>query len=177
MAASPSSVILGRIAGAHGVKGWVKVFSETQPRQNILSYSPCLVQVAGAWHEMDVLDGRLQGQAVVAQLKGCDDRDQALALKGAVVAVERGQLPAAATGEYYWADLEGLEVITETGVILGEVDHLLETGANDVLVLKPTTGSIDEQERLIPFIREQVIRRIDLDAGQIIVDWDPTYLV
>ncbi|HEX7030409.1 MAG TPA: ribosome maturation factor RimM [Gammaproteobacteria bacterium] len=162
-------VALGRVSGLFGVRGWVKVFSGTEPREGILDYSPWQLRVRGEWRSVKVEAGKRHGRNVVAKLAGVDDRDAAAALLDAEIAVSRGQLPKAAGDEIYWTDLEGLAVRTEAGVELGTVDHLLETGANDVLVVK------GERERLIPFIRDQVVKQVDLDQGVLIVDWDPEF--
>lgn len=106
---------------------------------------------------------------MIARLAGCDNRDQAQVLMGREIGIRRDQLPATVPGEYYWRDLEGLKVTTLTGEPLGIVDHLLETGANDVLVVKA------ERERLIPFVQGQVIVKVDLDAREIQVDWDKDF--
>jgi 16S rRNA processing protein RimM len=147
------------------VRGWIKVFSYTRPREAILSYRPWLIEREGGWREFDVLDGRVHGRGIVAQLKGCTDRDATAALIGAEIAIPLAQLPKAGANEYYWAELEGLRVVNKIGVELGRVTHLFETGANDVMAVR------GERERLIPFARA-VIRRIDRDAGVIHVDWD-----
>jgi 16S rRNA processing protein RimM len=103
------------------------------------------------------------------QLAGYDDRDAAAVLSGTEIGVYRSQLPAPDTDEYYWSDLVGLQVLTTQDKLLGVVDHLIETGANDVLVIH------GERECLVPFIRHQVIKSVDLDAGVIRVDWDPDF--
>lgn len=162
-------VVLGRINGLHGVRGWVKIYSETRPRDNILTYSTWFLRRAGEWTAVNVLNGRSQGKGLVAQLQDVSDRDQAAQLLGCDIAIERSQMDSAAEGEYYWADLVGLTVTTKEGVELGQVDHLLETGANDVLVVK------GERERLLPFVQGEVIDAIDLQAGTMIVDWDPEF--
>jgi 16S rRNA processing protein RimM len=160
-------VVLGRIVGVFGVLGWVKVFSETEPREAILGYSPWLV---GPGQEpRRVIEGRRHGKGVVAHLAGCDDRDQAAALVDREIAVERDQLPPPAPDEWYWADLEGLEVWGPDRVRLGVVDHLFSTGVNDVLVVS------GERERLIPFTWGEVIQSVDLARGRIEVDWDPDF--
>jgi len=161
-------VVVGRIAGLFGVRGWVKVFSHTQPLDNILRYSPWLVLRGGQWTPMKPLDGRIHGKGIVAHLAGCDDRDAAAELVGCDIAVARSQMPRAAADEVYWADLIGLKVVTLEGVELGVVDHLLETGANDVVVVH------GERERLLPYV-DQVIREVDLDGGLLRVDWDPDF--
>jgi len=165
-----SLVVLGRIAGLYGVRGWVKVFSETRPRENILVYSPWLICHPGEeWKTVSVTDGRMQGKGVVAHLQGYDDREAVRPLIGADIAVYRNQLAEPGQDEYYWADLLGLKVSTKDGQELGIIEHVFATGANDVLVVS------GERERLIPFIQGQTIIKIDLLAGTMQVDWDPDF--
>ncbi len=161
-------VTLGRISGLHGVQGWLKVFSDTRPRENILTYSPWYLQRSRGWEKWTPETGRRQGKLVLVKLRGCNDRETARELMGADVAVRRSQLPVTA-GEFYWADLEGLRVVTTQDMDLGRVSHLFETGANDVLVVR------GERERLLPWIWEQVIQEVDLEQGWIRVDWDPEF--
>lgn len=166
--ADPNFVLLGRIAGVYGVQGWVKVYSHTQPRESILNYSPWYVREGERWVPRELKGGRRHGKGIVAQLEGCEDRDRARTLLGAEIAITRDQLPKTEEGEYYWSDLIGLEVVTRGGQSLGRVDHLMETGANDVLVVN------GERERLIPFI-DEVIETVDLEGGVLTVDWDPEF--
>lgn len=160
---------IGKVSGVFGVKGWVKVFSYTEPRENILSYSQWILKKGSTERNVKVHNGQLQGKSVVASLEGIIDRDQAAALNGWDILINREQLPPAQEGEYYWADLTGLKVFTVDGIDLGKVDHLLETGANDVLVV------VGERERLIPYLTEQTIKSVDLTQGKITVDWDPDF--
>jgi 16S rRNA processing protein RimM len=161
---------VGQVSGVFGVKGWVKVYSYTDPRENILQYSPWFLRKNGLLREVKLLAGRRQGSLVVAELQGVRDRDHAAELMGAEILISKQQLPKASDGEYYWADLIGLEVINQEGCKLGKVDSLLETGANDVLVV------VDgELKRLIPFLQQSTILKIDLDDGIIVVDWDPDF--
>lgn len=167
----PRMVVLGRIAGVYGVHGWVHVYSETDPIENILRYRP--------WHLGPALDqggrsfepreGKRHGKGLVARLAGCDDRDQAAQLVGAEIAVPRDRLPPARTDEFYWCDLEGLACETTQGRDLGRVDHLFATGANDVICVK------GERERLIPFVWGDVIKDVDFALGRVLVDWDPDF--
>jgi len=148
----------------------VKVFSYTHPRENILRYSPWLLQKNNLVTEINVKGGQRHGNSVVAELEGIADRDAAASLMGSDILILRRQLPKPNDGEYYWTDLVGLEVVTDSGVKLGKVDHLLETGANDVLVV------IDgDTERLIPFLQQQTVLKIDLQGGIMTVDWDPDF--
>jgi 16S rRNA processing protein RimM len=160
-------LVLGRIVGVHGVRGWVKVFSETEPRENIFGYSPWYI--GEAREPREPAEGRPQGKGLVARLLGCDDRDQAAALVGQEIRVRRNQLPPPGVEELYWADLEGLAVETHDGRMLGEVDHLFATPGNDVLVVK------GERERLIPFLWGAVVKNVDFERGSILVDWDPEF--
>ncbi len=157
--------MIGHISGLYGVRGWVKIFSYTRPIKNILNYSPWQLGQNGQWQTISVSEGRAQGKGIIARFESINDRDQASRLLGAEIAVERQQLPQPSDGEYYWADLIGLTVINREGITLGQVDHLLETGANDVLVLK------GERERLIPFLLEQVVLDVDLAQSVLRVDW------
>lgn len=162
-------VVLGRISGLFGVRGWLKIFSDTVPREGIVEYNLWQVRVRDEWRSMQVEAGQRHGKNVVVKLAGVDDREAATSLMGAEIAVNRADLPTPAAGEYYWADLEGLAVRTESGIKLGTVDHLVATGANDVLVVK------GERERLIPFIKEQVVKAVDLEQQVLVVDWDPEF--
>jgi 16S rRNA processing protein RimM len=163
------NINVGKISGVFGIKGWVKVFSFTDARENILNYSPWLLKKDSETRVVNVIDGNLQGKAVVAQLDGVSDRDQAASLMGWDIFITPDQLPKAAKDEYYWSDLIGLTVETNEGVPLGIVDSLLETGANDVVIVK------GDRERAIPFLQGKTIINIDLDAGKMVVDWDPDF--
>jgi 16S rRNA processing protein RimM len=156
---------LGRIGGPHGVRGWVRIGSDTDPPENILRYRPWLVGDT----EMVVAEGHRQGKALVARLVGCDDRAAAAELTGKSIAVRRRQLPPPRPDEFYWADLEGLAVATPDGVDLGTVSHLFATGANDVIVVA------GERERLVPFLWGQVVQDVDFERRRIVVDWDPEF--
>jgi 16S rRNA processing protein RimM len=160
---------VGKISGVFGVKGWVKVFSFTDSKENILNYSPWLLKKDTEIKTIAVIDGKLQGKAVVAQLDGINDRDEAARLMGWDIYIKPDQLPKAAKDEYYWSDLIGLAVETNLGVQLGIIENLLETGANDVVIVK------GERERVIPFLQGQTIISIDLATGKMVVDWDPDF--
>lgn len=162
-----NSILVGEISGVFGLKGWVKVFSFTKPRENILNYSPWVLRKGNEQKQLDLIDGQRQGKNIVAHLKGITDRDGAAELMGWQIFIDRSQLPESDAGEYYWADLIGLQVKNQQGEDLGVIDHLLETGANDVLVVIK-----GDQERLIPFLIGQTVQQVDLPAGKMVVDWD-----
>lgn len=159
-------VIIGTVGTAFGVKGWVKINSFAKPKENIVDYSPWYLKTNKGWQEVEVTQKRTQSSHVVAHFAGCDDRDTALGFTHKEIAIERTQLPTPETGEYYWADLEGLTVIDQTGATLGTVDYLMETGANDVLVIK------GEKPCLIPFLFEETVMSVDLTKKCIRVNWD-----
>jgi 16S rRNA processing protein RimM len=162
-------VILGRVAGLHGVRGWVKVLSYTEPRGNILSYPRWQLRTAEGWRAVALAAGQSHGDRVRAQFESVSDRDQAATLVGAEIAVMRTEMPAVGAGEYYWSDLEGLSVRNLAGVDLGRVAQLFSTGANDVMVVQ------GERERLLPFLPGTVVTAVDLAHGEIRVDWDADF--
>jgi 16S rRNA processing protein RimM len=166
MSSSETFVPVGKISGAFGVKGWVKVYSYTEPRENILHYSPLFLSRHGEWIELELTGGHLQGKGVVMGIRNVTDRDQVQPLIGAELAIIKDQLEPAEEDDFYWNDLMGLSVINLQGEMLGKVDHLMETGANDVLVVKD-----GREQRLIPFVLDQVVTHVDLEKGQIQVDW------
>ncbi|OUS09491.1 hypothetical protein A9Q90_03290 [Gammaproteobacteria bacterium 54_18_T64] len=169
--------VVARITGPHGIKGWVKVHSYTQPAENVFSYQPWRVKVDGCWRELEADSFRAQGKGTIAHLRGIDDRNEAEALSGTEIFVPRKQFDALEGGEHYWYQLEGLKVyslVENVRVLLGEVSGFLETGANDVLVVKGVSDSIDRKERLIPYV-DQFLLEVDIAAGEILVDWDPEF--
>lgn len=161
-----TQVVLGRIAGVFGVKGWVKVISHTEPREGILEYQNWLLNRGDGWQAVKLEDGKLHGKSVIAKLPDIEDRDAAAELLDAEIAVPREELPNTEDGEYYWADLEGLQVVHRDGRSLGKVAYLMATGSNDVLVVD------GDAEQLIPFVMGEVILDVDLGKGQISVDWE-----
>ena len=169
---------VGRITTVFGVKGWLKIHSATQPMDNICHYSPWWLKTRHGVKQVEIDDFKPHGQNMVVHIKGVDDRDEAKELCQVDIAVERDQIPDLETGDFYWFQLQGLQVISiydGQEVVLGKVSHLLETGANDVLVVKGDIDSLDETERLIPYVPEQYITDVDLINQTIKVDWDPEF--
>ena len=174
-------LVVGRITGCYGVKGWVKIHSYTEPRENFLTFGEWRLKRRGGLEPVEFDQGRSQGKGLVAHIVGVDDRTLAEAYSGLEVAVPGDSLPQLAEGDYYWSQLQGLEVwcrdagdpASEERVLLGTVDYLIETGANDVLVVRPSAGSIDQRERLIPYLVPDVVTAVDLAAARIEVDWFP----
>jgi 16S rRNA processing protein RimM len=161
------TVVLGYVAAAHGIHGWVRIHSLTEPREAIFEYQPWLL--GESLQEVRLRQGRKHGKRLLAQLEGVDDREQSEALAHRPIAVYRDQFPDLPADEYYWSDLLGLSVKLADGRELGQIESMLATGANDVMVVR------GERERLIPFVAGQYVKRVDLDARTVIVDWDPDF--
>jgi 16S rRNA processing protein RimM len=167
--ATGEPVTVGKVVGLFGVRGWVKVYSHTRPTEALLGYRPWLIRLGQEWREVNVAESRVQGKGLVVRIEDYSDRDQAAVLVGAEIALRLAQLPKPKQGEYYWAQLEGLNVINLEGVELGTVSHLFDTGANDVMVVKQ-----GRRERLIPFTKT-AIQEVNVEVGVIRVDWDPEF--
>ena len=163
-------VLVGRVLGAFGIRGDLKIESFTDPLRALLRYQPWTLRDArGAERLLDGVSGRETAKGVVAHIAGVDDRDQAEAMRGLEIWVPRAQLPPPSEGEYYWVDLEGLRVLTTEGVDLGRVAYLFDTGANEVLVVQ------GDRERMLPFLQPDVVTAVDFEAGLVTVDWDPEF--
>ena len=162
------NVVLGKIVGVFGVKGRVKIYSDTRPREKIFEYSPWLLDRQGKHSEVVILEGSAQGKGLVAQLKGIDDRNAAENLIGSVISYPQEKMPEPAAGEFYWSQLEGAGVVNQDDIDLGSVVYLFETGANDVMVVQ------GERKHLIPFTKDAVLD-VDLEQNQIRVNWDPDF--
>ena len=160
-------VPLGHISGVHGVKGWIKVHSLTEPREAIFEYQPWLL--GEGLEAVTVSEGKTHGNRLIARIEGVNDREAAEERVNRSIAVYREQLPEAGDDRFYWTDLVGLAVRLENGRELGKVGRLLATGANDVLVVQ------GDRERLIPFVLGQYVKQVDLEDGVIVVDWDPEF--
>ncbi|TQV75512.1 ribosome maturation factor RimM [Aliikangiella marina] len=174
-----SPVVIGEITGVYGVKGWVKVFSHTEPRINIVKYNPWFLKQGNEWKSVKLINGRSQGKTIVAQIDGVNDRNDAHAMIGTQIAIESSQLQKLGAKDFYWRDLEGLEVVDLNGDVLGRISHLIETGANDVMVVKLPAEKAQGQkikELMIPYLMDSVIKSVDLDANQMTVDWDDDYI-
>jgi 16S rRNA processing protein RimM len=171
-----SRVTLGRVAGVYGVQGWLRIDSQTRPAAKILKYRGWHLRHEGRSFETEVIEGRAQGKGVVAQITGedgraIDDRDQAARLIGATIEVERTALPVLPKGQYYWIDLIGMQVMNTAGAVLGTVQDVTSNGAQDVLVVGDEAGV----ERLIPFVPEHIVKRVDVEESRIVCAWEADY--
>lgn len=162
-------VAMGYVSGAFGVRGWVKLHADTEHADSLFDYPVWWLGKPGQWREYRFEDGAVHTKALAAKLEGIEDRDAAFALRGLTVAIPRTELPKPADDEYYWTDLIGLAVVNRGGEVLGTVSKLMETGANDILVVQD--GQV---ERLIPFIANFIVE-VDVAAGCIVADWGLDY--
>jgi 16S rRNA processing protein RimM len=174
-------IILGKLNAHHGIKGWLKVYSYTEPKQNILSYSQLVLfnerlqgnRQLDYWKKAEITDGRLQGKGVVVHIKGYDNREAAEELIGCAIGIHRENLEKLPENEYYWVDLMGLNVINQQGIVLGKIVNMLPTTANDVMVVKHQQKQEGiQQEYLIPYIMGQFVLNVDLESREMQVDWD-----
>ena len=157
-------VVLGKIGGAFGVQGWVRITSYTDPAENILDYDDWYLHRAGQWQVVEVEDGRVTAKGVLVKFAGIETPEEARLQVGIEIGVPRSELPPTEPGEYYWNDLEGLEVVTPSGDALGRVDHFRTTPGGDVVVVR------GEREHWIPFVKDRIVK-VDLDARRIVLDW------
>jgi len=160
-----NKIIMGRLGSTYGVRGWLKLISFTEPAEKILEYQNLQIQYQQQWQPLQLENSKAHGKGSIIKISGYDTPEAARQLTNNLIAIERDELPQCAADEYYWADLVGCTVTTTTGVELGKIDHLLETGANDVIVIQ------GEQKHLIPLINQFVLA-VDLKQKTITVDWD-----
>jgi 16S rRNA processing protein RimM len=174
-------IILGKLNAHHGIKGWLKVYSYTDPKQNILSYSRLMLfsermqgnKQQDYWKKVEIKDGRLQGKGVVVHIKGYDNRENSEELIGCTIGINREELEKLPADDYYWVDLMGLKVINQEAIVLGTIVDMLPTTANDVMVVKHQQKQEGiQQEYLIPYIMGQFVLNVDLTSGEMQVDWD-----
>lgn len=169
-------IVVGKIGAPYGVRGWLKLFPATENKENIFDYEPWYLRHAGQIKSVEVDEWKWHGQDLVVKLKNINDRDEAQRLTNAEVVVEEDNLPELTHGEYYWKDLINCRVSTEAGYDMGVVIDLMETGSNDVLIVRANLNdAFGAKERLIPYLDDQVIKRVDIAAKTIIVDWDPSF--
>ena len=150
-------IVIGKIVSVHGVRGDVKIYSFTDPIDNLLEYRRWTLRRGDEVKQVELVKGRLQGKILVATLKGLTDREEARTYADFEICIPRSELPQLTGDDYYWYQLQGLTIINQVEQVLGRVDHLLETGANDVMVVKPFDGSLDDRERLLPYTDQCVL--------------------
>jgi len=162
-------VVIGRTSSPWGVKGWIKVISFTETVEDILTYPVWTLRGPRKELQLELEAGKRHGKGVIAKFKGFDTPEHVRELAGLEVVIHRSALPETGKNEYYWTDLEGLTVIDQHGKPLGTVQYLIETGANDCMVIQASEGG----QIAIPWLLGSVVTRVSLETGEIFVDWDP----
>jgi 16S rRNA processing protein RimM len=169
-------IVVGKFGATYGIKGWLKVISYTDNAESIFDYSPWLINQKGEWVEYKVESWKRHNKGMVAKIEGLEIREEAHLLTNFEIVINSESLPELSEEEFYWRELFGMQVITTKGYDLGTVSDMLETGSNDVLVVKANLkDAFGQKERLIPFLEEQVIKNVDRDAQRSEVDWDPGF--
>ncbi|MBU2926305.1 ribosome maturation factor RimM [Colwellia sp. 4_MG-2023] len=169
-------ITLGKVGAVYGIKGWLRIHSFTDESDAILDYFPWSLKLGNNTRTVDITDWRKHNKGLVVKVAGIDDRDDAQALVGSEILINESSLPELSQGDYYWRDLIGMSVVTTQGYDLGVVSDMLETGANDVLVVKANLNDgFSKKERLIPYLFEQVVESVSIENKQICVDWDPGF--
>ncbi len=171
-----NQITLGKVGAVYGIKGWLRIHSFTDEPDAILDYFPWSLKLGNNTRTVDITDWRKHNKGLIVKVGGIDDRDNAQALVGSEILINESTLPTLSQGDYYWRDLIGMAVITTKGYDLGVVSDMLETGANDVLVVKANLNDgFSKKERLIPYLLEQVVESVSIENKQICVDWDPGF--
>ena len=169
-------VVLGQFGKIHGLKGWLKLNSFTSPLENILDYPQLLAVIDQNRKTLKIDQFRRQPKGLLVHVDGYDDPESARQLTGVELSVVSDAMPELTAGEFYWHQLLGMKVVNQQAELFGQVTKLMETGANDVLVVIPTADSLDDRERLIPYLADTVIVTVDLDGRTITVNWEADYL-
>ena len=164
--------IVGKLGSTYGIRGWLRIYSSTEQAESIFNYQPWFLNIKGQWQAVELESWRYHSHDLIVKLKNIDDRDVAQTLTNVEIGVSADNFPELEEG-YYWHDLIGCNVINLDGYAMGVVTEMMETGSNDVLVVRANSkDAFGKQERLIPFLYQQVVKRVDLTTKTIEVDWD-----
>ena len=165
--------VVGKLGSTYGIRGWLRIYSSTEQAESIFDYQPWFLNIKGEWQPTELENWRHHNHEIIVKLKGVDDREAAQTLANVEIGVDLSVFPELEEGDYYWHDLIGCSVVNLEGYTMGTVTEMMETGSNDVLVVKANTkDAFGKQERLVPFLYEQVVKRVDLTTKTIEVDWD-----
>ena len=165
--------VVGKLGSTYGIRGWLRIYSSTEQAESIFDYQPWFLKIKDEWQPTELENWRHHNHEIIVKLKGVDDREVAQTLANVEIGVDLSVFPELEEGDYYWHDLIGCSVVNLEGYTMGTVTEMMETGSNDVLVVKANTkDAFGKQERLIPFLYEQVVKRVDLTTKTIEVDWD-----
>ncbi len=171
-----NQIVLGKVGAVYGIKGWLKIHSFTGDTDAILDYFPWSLKLGNNTQTVEITDWRKHNKGLIVKVAKVDDRDEAQALVGSEILVNEATLPDLPQGDFYWRDLIGMSVMTTKGYDLGVVSDMMETGANDVLVVKANLNDgFSKKERLIPYLFEEVVESVSIENKQICVDWDPGF--
>lgn len=164
--------LVGKLGSTYGIRGWLRIYSSTEQQESIFDYQPWYLYINGQWQLTELESWRYHSNDLIVKLKNVDDRNAAQTLTNIEIGVNASNFPKLSAG-YYWHDLIGCQVINMQGYRLGEVSDMMETGSNDVFVVKAhLNDAFDKQERLIPYLEQTVVKRVDLSTKTIEVDWD-----
>lgn len=162
-------IVIGKFAAPFSVRGWIKLHSYTDPITNLLNYSPLYVERHNNWQPLKIVEGKTHGDYLVVKIEGFDDRDEVRQFTNCLIGVDREALPKLPEDEFYWEDLVGLEVENLEGVHFGKITQMLATGSNDIMQVEQK-----DKRRMIPYTNDAV-KKVDLKAKKVIVDWDPDF--
>lgn len=164
---------VGKLGSTYGIRGWLRIYSSTEEAESIFDYQPWFLKIKNQWVPTELENWRYHNNDLIVKLKGVEDREHAQTLANIEIGVDFAVFPTLEEGDYYWHDLIGCQVINLQNYEMGTVSEMMETGSNDVLVVKAQMkDAFGKQERLIPFLYEQVVKRVDLNTKTILVDWD-----
>jgi len=161
-------LVIGRVSSPHGIKGWLKILSYTDPVENIFSYKSIFLKKRNNYLPFEIEDYSISGKIIRMKLKGIDDRNHSEEIAECEILINRNDLPEISSDSYYWADLIGFQVIRGDSENIGVLDSFIETGSNDVMVVVGKNNN----RNLIPFINRDVIKTVDMKGKVIIVDWN-----
>jgi 16S rRNA processing protein RimM len=168
-------IVIGKFGAVYGIKGWLKIHSYTDDPEGIFKYKPLLMKLKGQFQSVNVADWKRHTNSFVGKIVGFDAREDAQTLVGLELFIDPSKLPQMEEN-FYWRDLIGCQVNTGNGYSLGVVTDMMETGSNDVLVVKANSNdAFGQKERLVPFIEQQVISNVDITSKLIIVNWQPDF--
>ena len=165
--------VVGKLGSTYGIRGWLRVYSSTEYAESIFDYQPWFLKIKGQWQPTELESWKHHNHELIAKLKNVNDRETAQSLANIEIGVDLSVFPQLEEGDYYWHDLIGCNVVNLEGYAMGTVTEMMETGSNDVFVVRANSkDAFGKQERLIPFLYEQVVKRVDLTTKIIEVDWD-----
>jgi len=160
-------IYLGKITGVHGIKGWLKIQSFSSPPENILNYPQWIINNQGKEDFYSIEQGRKQKNTIVVKLEKINDRNTAESLINSKIQILRSDFPKLSNENYYWSDLVGLSILSSEDKVIGKVESLIETGANDVMVINTSK----DERILIPFVMHEVIQEVNVELKYIKIDW------